>query len=130
MTCECDVRKVDQVADWLGKTVEKFGDIHGAANLAGTIGKKHHQGFIDTQDEDEWDLIIGVNLTGVMHCMKEELKLMKAGASIVNAASVAGLYGLPGSGAYVASKHGVIGLTKTAAKEMGSRTIRVNAVAP
>ena len=62
--------------------------------------------------------------------MKAELQVMKSGASIVNAASVAGLRGLPGSAAYVASKHGVIGLTRTAAGDFGSAGIRINAVAP
>lgn len=71
-------------------------------------------------------------LQGVMHCMKEEIKLMKqdAGCSIVNAASIAGLQGIPGSAAYCASKHGVIGLTRVAAKDVGARGIRINAVAP
>ena len=62
--------------------------------------------------------------------MKAELKVMKSGASIVNAASVAGLRGLPGSTAYCASKHGVIGITRVAAKDLGPKCIRINAVAP
>lgn len=67
-----------------------------------------------------------------MHCMKEETKLMKpnSGCAIVNAVSIAGLTGLPGNAAYCASKHAVIGLTRTVAKEMGSRGIRVNCIAP
>lgn len=104
---------------------------------------------MDDEDEDIWDLIIGVNLTvrhpeklklrkfslvdivkGVMHCIKAEVKHMKAGASIVNAASVAGISGAPNMAAYCASKHGVVGLTRVAAKDFGKRGIRVNAIAP
>lgn len=65
-----------------------------------------------------------------MHCLKEELKVMKEGAAIVNAASTAGLIGLPGHMAYCVSKHGVVGLTRVCAQDYGSKGIRVNAVAP
>ena len=65
-----------------------------------------------------------------MHCMKAELKVMKAGASIVNASSIGGVRGMAGNAAYSVSKHGVVGLTRVAALEYGSKGIRVNAVAP
>ena len=65
-----------------------------------------------------------------MHSMKAELKAMKSGAAIVNAASVAGIRGLPGSTAYCASKHGVVGITRVASKDYGAKGIRINAVAP
>lgn len=65
-----------------------------------------------------------------MHCMKAELKYLQSGGSIVNAASIAGVRGMPGTAAYCASKHGVVGLTRAAAKEVGSKGIRINAVAP
>ncbi|KAK0365924.1 hypothetical protein LTR91_006993 [Friedmanniomyces endolithicus] len=122
----CDVRQLSQVQDWLKATVEKFGRLDGAANLAGVFGK----GAIEELEEDVWDFVIGVNLTGVMHCLKAELKLMTKGASIVNAASISGLRGQAGSGAYCASKHGVVALTRVAAVESGKKGIRVNAVAP
>ncbi|TKA63142.1 hypothetical protein B0A55_09890, partial [Friedmanniomyces simplex] len=126
LTSKCDVRQLSQVQDWLKATVDKFGKVDGAANLAGVFGKSS----IEDLEEDLWDFVIGVNLTGVMHCLKAELKLMGKGASIVNAASISGLRGQAGSGAYCASKHGVVALTRVAAVESGSKGIRVNAVAP
>lgn len=125
-----DVRNIASVHDWIKQTVDKFGKLDGAANLAGVIGAHKEQRPTRDLIEDDWDFVIGVNLTGVMHSMKEELKVMTTGGSIVNASSVAGLTGLPSCAAYCASKHGVIGLTRTAAKEEGSRGIRVNAIAP
>ncbi|KAK3066847.1 hypothetical protein LTR53_016630 [Teratosphaeriaceae sp. CCFEE 6253] len=126
LTMKCDVRQYSQVQDWLKATVDKFGRLDGAANLAGVFGKS----AIEDLEDDLWDFVIGVNLTGVMHCLKAELKLMSAGAAIVNAASISGLRGQAGSGAYCASKHGVVALTRVAAVEAGARGIRVNAVAP
>jgi NAD(P)-dependent dehydrogenase (short-subunit alcohol dehydrogenase family) len=74
--------------------------------------------------------VIAVNLTGVKNCIRAQCKVMKEGAAIASAASLAGLRGRPGLSAYVASKHGVVGLTRTIAKEVGRRGIRVNCVAP
>jgi len=129
---QCDVRNLDQVQDWLKQTVDRFGRIDKAANLAGVTSKHDAYDMIETLNEEDWDFVIGVNLTGIMHCMKEELKLMKpdSGCNIVNAASVAGLSGYPGAGPYCASKHGVIGLTRTVAKEVAHKGIRINCVAP
>jgi len=151
LTCQCDVRKLKQVREWVEQTIEKFGKLDGAANLAGVMSSQGAKGICE-QDEDDWDFVIGVNLTvriacvqmqglfaladqryqGVMHCMKEEFKAMapNTGCAIVNAASIAGLIGLPNSAAYCASKHGVVGLTRVAAKDGSSRGIRVNCVAP
>ncbi|KAK4496156.1 hypothetical protein PRZ48_012136 [Zasmidium cellare] len=130
-----DIRNLDQVHDWLQQTVEKFGELDGAANLAGVISDRREghgggSGLIENQDEGDWERILGVNLTGMMHCLKEELKLLKSGASIVNAASIAGIRGLPYSAAYGVSKHAVVGLTRVCAKDYGPRGIRINAVAP
>jgi NAD(P)-dependent dehydrogenase (short-subunit alcohol dehydrogenase family) len=125
-----DVSKDSEVDQWINDTVKHFGKLDGAANIAGVEGKHGvFTNFIDMKNE-EWDYIISINLTGLMYCLRAELRVMEKGASIVNAASIAGLMGRPGIGAYSVSKHGVVGLTKTAAKEVGPQGIRVNAVAP
>lgn len=87
-------------------------------------------GGIAELEAEEWNFVIGVNLTGVMHCLRAQMKAISDGGSIVNAASIAGLQGRPNNAAYSASKHGVIGLTKSAAKEIGARGVRVNSFAP
>ena len=125
-----DVRSREAVDSWIVGTVEKFGRLDGAANLAGVIGKSIGLNGIADTDEDEWSFIIAVNLTGVMHCMRAQMKVIADGGSIVNAASIAGLTGRPNNGAYAASKHGVIGLTRSAAKEIGIKGVRVNSIAP
>ena len=85
--------------------------------------------IVDSEDST-YDFIMDVNLRGVFNCLRAQLKHMKPGAAIVNASSAAGLIGVAGSAAYTASKHGVSGLTRATAKEVGSKNIRVNAVAP
>lgn len=130
MTCKVDVRNLKDCQDWVKQTVDKFGRLDGAANLAGTIGSRFGQHAVDEEDEEMWDLIIGVNLTGVMHSMKAELQVMQSGGSIVNAASVSGLRCQSRATAYCASKHGVVAITKVAAIDFGPKGIRVNAVAP
>ena len=125
-----DVSKHESVDSWIAKTVKHFGRLDGAANVAGVEGKNSvFADFVDMKNE-EWDFIISVNLTGVMYCLRAELRVMEQGAAIVNVASIAGLMGRPGIGAYSASKHGVVGMTRGAAKENGKRGIRVNGVAP
>ncbi|KAM0282138.1 hypothetical protein ACHAQH_003178 [Verticillium albo-atrum] len=127
---QVDVRDRAAVEAWIKETVDKFGQLDGAANLAGVIGKQQNIASIADIDDDDWDFVMGVNVKGVLNSLRAQIPALKDGASVVNAASVAGLIGLPNSAAYVASKHGVVGLTKTAAKELGSRHVRVNAVAP
>jgi NAD(P)-dependent dehydrogenase (short-subunit alcohol dehydrogenase family) len=124
-----DVRSSTQVRAWIDSTVDKFGSLTGGANMAGITG--HEPATTAANIEDSlWERIIAINLTGVMVCQREQLRAMRDGGSVVNCASVAGIRGVKGQAAYSASKHGVVGLSKSAAKEMAARNIRVNVVAP
>lgn len=87
-------------------------------------------GGLRESTEDEWDFVMGVNAKGVYNCLRAQLNNIKEGGSIVNFASIASLVALQSQGPYAASKHAVLGLTKTAAREEWSRGIRVNCVAP
>src|SRR3982751_4897005 len=125
----CDVADDAQVEAMVDRTVLEFGRLDAAFNNAGVMAK-----IAPTADStrEEWDRVIGVNLRGVWSCMKHELRQMERQGSgaIVNNASVGALTGNPGIGAYIASKHGVVGLTRTAALEYIKHGIRVNAVNP
>ncbi|KAI9371754.1 hypothetical protein BJX61DRAFT_543374 [Aspergillus egyptiacus] len=127
-----DVRNASTVDTWIQETVQWAGRLDGAANLAGVIGKSIglKGASIKDIDNDEWDFIMDVNLKGLMHCLRAELQVMADNGSIVNAASIAGLQGFGRNAAYSASKHGVIGLSRSAAKEAGEQNIRVNCIAP
>lgn len=123
-----DVSTGADVARAVDATVTKFGRLDGAFNNA-AMGQG---GRLDDVSEDELERILDVNVKGVWFCLREELRAMRAagGGSIVNVSSVGGYRGSPGFGAYQATKHAVLGLTRTAAHDNGPDGIRVNALAP
>lgn len=125
-----DVRLPASVDAWIAATVSAFGKLDGAVNLAGVIPKVINIERVEDLNDEDWNFVIDVNLHGVMHCMRAQLREMNVGGSVVNAASICGLIGFPKNAAYTAAKHAVIGLSRSAAKEVGDREIRVNCIAP
>ncbi len=124
-----DVTDAAQIGQMVQTVLDRHGRLDCAVNNAGT------EGVIATTDEypdERWNQVIGVNLTGVFLCMKAELKAMREqrSGSLVNIASICGVTGMANFSAYNASKHGVVGLTRTAALELATEGIRVNAVGP
>ena len=125
---QVDVASTKAVSDWVDAVFDKYGQIDVLVNNAGIT----RDGLIMRMREEDWDAVINVNLKSAFNCIKAVSKIMvkQRAGRIINLASVVGVMGNPGQANYVASKAGMIGLTKTVAKELGARGITVNAVAP
>ena len=125
---KCDVSDAESVNECVAKVMEKFGRIDVLVNNAGIT----RDNLMLRMNHDDWNAVINTNLTGVFNMTKPIVKIMmkQRSGSIVNMSSIVGVMGNAGQANYSAAKAGLIGFTKSLAKELGSRNIRVNAIAP
>lgn len=127
---QCDVTKKEDIISLYEKTMKTFGKINIAVNNAGIVGDSKK---IDELTDDDWFSVVNANLNAMFYCIREEIKYMRKnedGGAIVNTASVAGIRAVPAGPAYVASKHGVVGLTKSTAMDFAKEKITCNAICP
>lgn len=125
----CDVSQPGQVRQMIDDIIRCFGRLDYAVNNAGITGD--HGKNITEQTIDNWDKVIATSLSSVFYCLKYQIpQMIKTGGSIVNLSAVNGLVGIPGLAPYTVAKHGIIGLTQTAALEFACQGVRINAVAP
>jgi NAD(P)-dependent dehydrogenase (short-subunit alcohol dehydrogenase family) len=128
---DVDIREPKKIEEWIEYTASKFGKLDGAANFAGTVAQDFLDHSIENINSESWKYVIDVNLTGTMNCVRTQTPYMKSGGAIINTSSIIGMQGGTMVADYCASKFGVIGLSKCAAKELvklSCKVIRYNRV--